>query len=346
MGWSPSIVDPPSLLSAAERHVRELVTLALEHTPDRAAVVVSDAQCGLARILAAAYRQCLPEARHLNFDAVSPEAVLQAFAPLGPGDLVVLVQSTSFRLQAFRIRVELFKRGLKVVEHPHLSRMLEAEYECYLAALAYDPAYYRVIGPRLKRRIDGARGAVVDSGAGALLVYESAFEPAKLNIGDYSTLKNVGGQFPIGEVFTEPKELERVQGRARIFAFGDTDFRVNTPATPITLVIERGRVRDVIDATPAFDRVVAQIKSDEEIWVRELGFGMNRAFSRDRRVSDVGTYERMCGIHLSLGAKHAIYDKPQLKRKEGKYHVDVFALTERVLLDRDVVFQDGAWCPG
>jgi hypothetical protein len=36
---------------------------------------------------------------------------------------VVLVQSTSFRMDAYRIRIELFKRGLKVIEHVHLSRM-------------------------------------------------------------------------------------------------------------------------------------------------------------------------------------------------------------------------------
>jgi aminopeptidase len=339
------MIDLPSGPSLAHRHVRDIVTLALEHSAERACIVVSDARCGLARILAQAYRACLPDARHMDFDAVSPEQTMEAFSSLRPGDLVVLVQSTSFRLQAFRIRVELFKRGLKVIEHPHLSRMQESEYGHYLAALAYDPGYYRVVGPRLKERIDRASGAVVDSGGGAQLVYQSAFEPAKLNIGDYSSLKNVGGQFPIGEVFTEPQDLERVAGRVRIFVFGDTDFRVNAPDVPITLVIERGRVREVIDATPAFERVVAQIRSDEEVWIRELGFGMNRAFSRDRRVSDVGTYERMCGIHLSLGAKHAIYNKPQLKRKEGKYHVDVFAVTERVLLDGEVVFRDGAWCP-
>ena len=56
-----------------------------------------------------------------------------------------------------------------------------------------------------------------------------------------------------------------------------------------------------------------------------------------------GTYERMCGIHLSIGAKHAIYDKPDLRRKNGKYHVDVFAVTERVYLDDDLVYQDGRW---
>jgi len=330
------------LLPRATGNVRDILTHAIVHTPERAAVVVSDRHCGLSRLLAAAYRVALPGATHLDFDAAPPDDVLRSFAALQTGDLVVLIQSKSFRLEAFRIRIDLFKRGLKVIEHPHLFRMAESEYDVYVDALAYDPAYYRGLGHALKARIDRAAGAVVDSG-GDRLVYESPFEEAKLNIGDYSTLKNVGGQFPIGEVFTEARDLERVNGRVRIFMFGDNEFRANAPEHPITLVVERGRVAGVVDSTPHFDEVLAKISADEELWVRELGFGMNRAFTRTRRVSDVGTYERMCGVHLSLGAKHGVYNKPVVKRKEAKYHVDVFPVTEQVLLDGDVVFAGDAW---
>jgi aminopeptidase len=335
------ILETPDLLSA-KAHVHDILTFAVGHTSDRRAVVVSDTQSELARIVSDAYCLCLPAAVHVNFDAVPPAAVMRSFESLTAGDLVVLVQSTSFRLEAFRIRVELFKRGLKVIEHPHLARMMPGEYGHYIDSLAYDPGYYRVVGPALKERIDLATSAVVDSG-GEPLVYASGFEPAKLNVGDYSAMKNVGGQFPIGEVFTEPRDLESVNGRVRIFVFGDTDFRVNVPERPITLVVQRGKVIDVVDSTHEFDRVIAQIQADEALWIRELGFGMNRALTRDRLVSDIGTYERMCGIHLSLGAKHGVYNKPALKRKDARYHVDVFAITDQVLLDGVVVYRDGAW---
>src|SRR5476651_2263742 len=257
---------------------------------------------------------------------------------------VVLVQSTSFRLEAFRIRIELFKRGLKVIEHVHLSRMPGEQGLHYIESLAYDPSYYRGVGHALKARIDSAQSGVVDSGDGARLVFGSAFESAKLNIGDYSGMNNVGGQFPLGEVFTEARDLEAVNGRVRIFVFGDTRFMVNRPATPITLIVERGRVVGAEHATPEFDEMLAIIRAHEgEVWLRELGFGMNRAFSRARLVNDIGTYERMCGIHLSLGAKHGVYQKPQFKRKDARYHVDVFALTEGVYLDGQQVYRDGAW---
>ncbi|MEP7052791.1 MAG: hypothetical protein ABJB12_20650 [Pseudomonadota bacterium] len=330
-------------LPAACVHVHDILTHAFEHTPDRPALIVWDGNSDLACILTEAYRRCLPDAVQLCFDSVSPAQILDAIAALTPGALVVLIQSTSFRLGEFRIRVELFKRGLKVIEHPHLARMPEAEYAAYIDALAYDPAYYRVLGAELKRRIDTASGAIVQSG-GEQLVYEGGFEPAKLNVGDYSNLANVGGQFPIGEVFTEPLDLERVHGRVRIFVFGDVDFRVNVPDSPICLEIARGKVVNVVDSTPAFDRVIAQISAEEEVWVRELGFGMNRALTRERRVSDIGTYERMCGIHLSLGAKHGVFAKPNFSRRHARFHVDVFAVTDAVILNGDTVFRDGHWC--
>jgi aminopeptidase len=126
--------------------------------------------------------------------------------------------------------------------------------------------------------------------------------------------------------------------------FGDTHYLVNRPDTPITLVIDKGRVVGAENATPEFNAMLAVITRDEgEVWLRELGFGMNRAFSRERRVDDIGTYERMCGIHLSLGAKHGVYAKPGFKRKDARYHVDVFAITEAVHLGGQQVYRDGAW---
>nr|WP_315214244.1 hypothetical protein [uncultured Duganella sp.] len=335
---------PEHAVDAAERNVRDTLALAIEHAAPRAALIVHDTRTDLNRALTEAYRRVVPDAHFVDFDTVSPDDVLAAFAGMAAGDLVVLIQSTSFRLEAFRIRIELFKRGLKVIEHVHLSRMPGGQGLHYIDALAYDPAYYRGVGHALKARIDAARHGVVDSGDGERLVFGSPFESAKLNIGDYSGMNNVGGQFPLGEVFTEARDLEAVNGRVRIFVFGDTAFLVNKPATPVTLIIEKGRVVGAEHATPEFDNMLAIIRAHEgEVWLRELGFGMNRAFSRDRMVDDIGTFERMCGIHLSLGAKHGVYAKPQFKRKEARYHVDVFAVTEAVYLDGERVYRDGAW---
>jgi aminopeptidase len=256
---------------------------------------------------------------------------------------VVLIQSTSFRLDAFRIRVELFKRSLKVIEHPHLERMTGEEALTYIDSLAYDPVYFRGVGNALKARLDRAEIGIIDSD-GAQLIFPSGFEPAKLNVGDYRNMHNVGGQFPIGEVFTEARELESVHGRVRISIFGDTTFSVNKPDQPITLLVNNGRVTGALESTPAFDQVLANIRADEgEVWLRELGLGLNKAFTQDRMVRDIGTFERMCGVHLSLGAKHGSYNKPEIKKSVARHHVDVFVLTNTVTLDNEVVYRNGAW---
>ena len=332
---------PDSAIAQAVHNIGDILTQAIVHT--QKAIVVWDGQCELAIALTRAYRQCLPEADFIDFDRVASDVVRAEFERLARGDLVVLIQSTSFRLDAFRIRVELFKRGLKVIEHPHLSRMPGEEALIYIESLAYDADYYRGTGQALKARIDVAKTGVIDS-FGERLTFADGFEPAKLNVGDYSQMNNVGGQFPIGEVFTESKQLEALSGRVRISIFGDTRFAVNKPAQPITLIVEKGRVTGTVDSTPEFDRVLAQIREDEgAIWVRELGFGLNRSYTQERLVSDIGTYERMCGVHLSLGAKHGSYNKPQISKSAARYHVDVFALTDTVLLDEEIVYQAGRW---
>ncbi|MBR7781229.1 hypothetical protein [Undibacterium luofuense] len=340
-----STAQTSEFLFSATGHTAAILQHAFLHDNQQPALIISDYRCELATILTGAYQQNLPQAAVLHFDQLAPQQVLDHILALPAGALVVLIQSTHFRLEAYRLRVELFKRGLKIIEHPHLERMLPDEISAYIDSLAYDPDYYRNTGKGLKQLIDRANQGIIVSGDGAQLVFSDGFEPARLNVGDYSGMQNTGGQFPIGEVFTEACDLEKVSGCVRIFVFGDTSFRINEPETPITLIVEAGKVVTTENSTPEFDTVLENIRRDEGgiVWVRELGFGLNRAFTASRRVRDIGTYERMCGIHLSLGAKHGSYGKPHIKRGEGRYHIDVFAITEQVWLDQHNVFQDGKW---
>ena len=341
-GLSP--VDFDALILTAGQHLKGLLDVVFTHTAKEKAVVVYDTGCTLSNILTEGYKHCLPHAKFIDFNEQTPEYIMETLGTLEVSDLAVLVQSTNFRLDAFRIRVELFKRKIKVIEHPHLSRISDKNAAYYIDAMEYDSGYYRGVGNALKAKIDKASSGTLDSG-GELLVYSTAFESAKLNIGDYSQMVNVGGQFPIGEVFTEAQDLTALNGRLRIFSFGDVTYKLNTPETPITLIIEKGQVVDCENSTPAFDQILSNIRRDEDgvVWVRELGFGMNRAFSKTHTVDDTGSYERMCGIHVSLGAKHGMYAKPGFKRRDGRYHVDVFADTQSFRLDDEVIFQDGAW---
>ena len=173
----PTIDLPSSAIDAATAHLRDVLAIALEHGPQQRALVVFDTRTGLARALVEAYRRNLLDADFIDFDSVDASMVLSAFRSYAPGDLVVLVQSSNFRLDGFRLRVELFKLGLKVIEHVHLSRMPGAQGAHYIESLAYDPAYFRGVGKALKARIDAASGARV-CGGGETLVFASAFEPA------------------------------------------------------------------------------------------------------------------------------------------------------------------------
>lgn len=333
-----------ALILIAQQHLSGLLNVVFNHTDQERAVVVYDTNCLLAEILAEGYKRALPDAIFLDFNEHTPDEILTILGELQPSDFVALVQSTSFRLNEFRMRVELFKRKIKVIEHPHLSRMSDDEAPYYIDSLAYDSDYYRTVGRALKAKIDTVPSGLLDSG-GELLVYSTPFESAKLNIGDYSEMANIGGQFPLGEVFTEAQDLTALNGRVKIFSFGDVTYKLNYPQTPITLIVSEGKVVECENSTPAFDQILSNIRRDEGgvVWIRELGLGLNRAFSKTRTVADTGTYERMCGVHLSLGAKHGIYGKPGFKRRDGRYHVDVFVDTHSFTLGNEVVYKDGAW---
>ncbi len=332
------------LVQDASQNLSDVLKDVFHHNDTHTAFIIYDLNSPLSQILTEAYRIALPHGIFINFNETDTEEILAQIDDLKAGNFVALVQSTSFRLSAFRIRIELFKNSIKVAEHPHLGRMNE-DYEVknYVNALAYDKAYFHHTGHTLKDILNQAESAVVRSGD-EKLVYRGGFEPAKINIGDYTQMKNIGGQFPIGEVFTEPKELTSLNGSTNIIAFGDRNYKVNIPPKPITIMIEKGHLVATKNSTEEFEAVLTMIKEEEgQVWVRELGLGINRAFSKENHVSDMGTFERMCGLHLSLGAKHGIYAKEGMKRNSGKFHIDVMIDTDTFNIDNTIVFVGKKW---
>ena len=75
--------------------------------------------------------------------------------------------------------------------------------------------------------------------------------------------------------------------------------------------------------------------------MREFGLGLNPAMGKNLLVNDITAFERQKGMHFSLGAKHAIYAKPGLSRKKGRYHVDVFVDIETIEVDGGIIYKDG-----
>lgn len=325
--------------SVLEKNVRGIIDLAMEYSAEPA-LVIFDTKTSLSRLLLDAYRAVLYEAHFLDFEAVDAKRIFELFDRLPRKSLVVLIQSSSFRLSDFRIRIELFQRGFKVIEHVHLDRIKPEQEKAYIDSLDYDADYYRKTGHALKGKLDVAKNVVVKSND-VSLVFDGALEPTKLNIGDYSGMTNVGGTFPIGEVFTELEEVKRLNGEARIFAYGGFDFCVRLPE-PFTIVVKDGLVVDAPGAPQEFLGILDVIRAEEPAYVRELGLGLNRAFGKDRIVDDITAFERQCGVHLSLGAKHGVYKKPGMPTgKHAKYHIDVFVDATDVVIDGVSVF-DGS----
>ena len=328
----------------ASQNLTDVLRDVFNHDDSSTALIIYDLNSPLSIVLTDAYRSALPNGSFINFHDTDTEVIMSQLEALNSGDFVALVQSQSFRLSAYRIRIELFKKKIKVAEHPHLGRMTtDDEVKHYVNALAYDKEYYHHTGHTLKNILHSAEGAVVHSG-NEKLIYRGGFEDPKINIGDYREMKNSGGQFPIGEVFTEAKELTSLNGKTKIIAFGDINYNVNIPPHPITLVIENGKLLKTENTTAEFETVLDMIKAEEDVvWVRELGLGLNRAFSKDNFVTDMGTFERMCGLHLSLGAKHGIYAKEGMKRNSGKFHIDVMIDTTSFDIDDSLVFDGEKW---
>lgn len=332
----------PTMFEAAVQNIGDSVRGALKHTDDRQALIVFDQRTPFCSLLAEAARTVLPTAVTMNFDEVKPADILAAIDALKPGDLVILLQSRNFRLNEFRFRIELFQRQLKTMEISHLERISPEQQQTYVDALAYDADYYRPLGYALKEKVERANQFVVRC-AGTELHYTTPMEPVKLNIGDYEGMKNIGGTFPIGEIFTEPKDLSAVNGEIMICALGDLNHIVYTPP-PFKATIKDG-ILTAPNAPEEFQKTLEMIRAQEPVLVREFGLGLNRAMTKHKIVSDITAFERMNGLHFSLGGKHGVYRKPGLHPKKTRYHIDIFVDVQTITADNEVIFADGQYLP-
>lgn len=331
-----------ALVDLAEKHLRDIITLAIEHKETEQVLVVYDKQYGLTEILVEAYRRVLPGANFVDFDATAKEDIIALFDQMQPRDLVILVQSSNFLLDAFRIRLHLFQKKLKVIEHVHLHRNTEPVWDVYINALAYDPAWYRVIGPKLQNKLAACKELRIE-GNGAVLTVTGGLESPKPNLGDYAGMENIGGTFPIGEVFTESLDFTQMNGSLFIYAYAGGDFKT-TMHTPFRVEVKNGIVESwQSDAPQSFDDIIGMIKGYERPLVREIGFGLNRAITRERYLEDITAFERILGLHLSLGEKHSVYKKEGITTHKTKFHVDVFPVIDRILADDEVIFENGMY---
>jgi aminopeptidase len=336
------ISNTETLIATAAQNITHILELSIKHTSDQASLVIYDTQNGLTQILLAAYKIALPSATFVDFNTVNKEQVLAYFADLQKDDLVVLLQSSNFRLDDFRIRLHLFNLGLKVIEHMHLYRNDESVWDVYIDSLAYDQSWYDTIGQGLLKVLSDTNELKITSN-GCELVVTGGVEIPKLNTGDYTGFENIGGTFPIGEVFTESRDFAQMNGTIRVYAFANQQFEISFHE-PFEVRIEHGLIVGYGDNAPQeFRDIVELVGSYERPLIREIGFGLNRAITRERYLGDITAFERILGMHMSLGEKHSVYKKPDIRTNKSKFHVDLFLDIDTVKCDGVVIFEGGKY---
>lgn len=276
--------------------------------------------------------------------AMSPlaESIKNELISLPKWSIVILVQSTNFRLSTFRIRLELFHRWVHVIEFNHLAYIPEHEFDTFEKSLTYRTDEYVRLEKAFRDRISHAENTRIQSVNGDILTF-GPLEEIRWNTWDYSHVENKWGTFPIGEVFTEAINLSHVSWRCLVEAFPNEDFSVNH-CTPFALEIDNGRVLPSHDFPPEFQKLYDWVVEYEgEVMVRELGFGLNPAITSTTPLRDINFHERKTGVHLSLGKKHGIYGKKLPKTEVQRFHIDVFVALEWVYIGDERVFENGEW---
>ncbi len=270
------------------------------------------------------------------------ESIKNELISLPKGSIVILVQSTNFRLSTFRIRLELFHRGIHVVEHNHLAYIPDSQLDTFIDSLTYRTDEYVRLESVFSQLVQGANNTRIQSVNGKNLVFWP-LENIRGNTGNYFWVENKWGTFPIWEVFTEAIDLKSVNGSCLIETYPREDFSIEI-CDPFELVIENGRVLPSSDFPPGFQKLYDWVVQYEgEVMVRELWFWLNPAISTATPLRDINFHERKVWVHLSLWKKHGIYGKKLPKTEMQRFHIDVFVALESVYIADTQVFQNGRW---
>lgn len=331
--------------NTAKKHTKDIITKHFQLEKEQAIFIIYDTKSPLAQELKDAYQHAGQELEHTvttqDYDQIQEDDLKAHIDTLTKGTLVVLIQSNSFRMSNYRLRVELFHRGLQVAEHVRLaSNETKEQQQAYIAALTNDDQYYKQAAKTLKETLETTQGLTIttkdNDGNTAELTFSSAFEDVKENIGDFSRSLSRGTLYPIGEVFTESRDLRAVNGEAYIYAFPSMQHKTIITA-PFKITIKNGCIIKH-DGPAAYEELMQLIQTeneDKKIWMRELGLGLNRHINKKTALPDISAFERIKGTHISLGLKHGIYRKKVDKKINQKYHIDCFLATDTIKAAED-----------
>jgi len=172
----------------------DILTKNMSLTTERI-LLIYDRESELSSILADAYLEVFTSLENLSyaidFHAHTSEQIIERMFSLPPESIVILVQSTNFRLSEFRIRLELFNKNINCVEHNHLGYIPSEQFDTFTDALRYRGSFYQRAYAHLKPRIELSKEITVEGEYGAILRF-GPMEAPRPNIGDYSEMPHRG----------------------------------------------------------------------------------------------------------------------------------------------------------
>jgi len=281
----------------------------------------------------------LENAETINFDEIEKDELKEKLMWLDAWSTVVLVQSTNFRLDNFRLRLNLHNAWIWCLELNHLSYIKDSEIENYADAIEYRTDYYDKISQWLKEKCDKAKNITLECSDWSILKMEDWFEDMKQNTWNYEWKKR-WGSFPIWENFNEILDFEKVNWEFTVYWFPDEKLQMEF-CKPFKIKVEKSYIK--CEKCPDnFRKILEKIEKAEwwKVIMRELWFWLNPWISREKTLSDVNAFERIAWFHISLWMKHNIYRKKFHKSVPQRYHIDIFPDTKRILIDNEVIFEN------
>ncbi len=242
---------------------------------EKKVVLVYDIESKLSKILWESYAENLISFSWKERDAwkaerveiiifwdIKKEELKEKLMSLEADSTVVLVQSTNFRLDDFRLRLNLKNQWVWCIEHNHLWYIRDTEIENYADAIEYRTPYYVELSNKLKERFDKADELVIVSKNWEKLICTWWFEDMKQNTWDFGE-RIRAWSFPIWENFTEIKNFDNFNWKVGIRAYPNMTFEVQF--TEIFVIeIKESRIVDYSDNTPKeFIEIVEKIKTWE-----------------------------------------------------------------------------------
>lgn len=307
-------------------------------------VLVYDDKSLLSRALSKWYIDNLKDnklSEIIKFDDIGKEELKDKLLWLEEHSTVVLVSSTNFRLDNFRIRLNLHNAWIGCLEHNHLWYMKDEELENYADAITYRTPYYIELSNKLKEIADKSDELLVECNDWSILTVNWGFEDMKQNTWDYTWKRRWWG-FPIWENFNEVLDFSKCNWELSIYAFPDDKLQMEF-VKPFKIKIKNSLITCEDDNCPSsFRAILDKIERDEEweVMLRELWFWLNTWITREKPLCDVNAFERIAWFHISLWKKHQIYRKKIHKDISQRYHIDIFPDVKSMTFDWKVFFEN------